>query len=65
MLGMTLLIIATYDYYISVAKEVNFTKRFLTMALISLGVATVSFGIGFLAKTRLGISILKNGKSNG
>ncbi len=57
MLGMTLLIIATYNYYISVAKEVNFRKRFLTMALISLGVAAVSFGIGFLAKTWLGVSI--------
>ncbi len=57
MLGMTLLIIATYNYYISVAKEVNFRKRFLTMALISLGVAAISFGIGFLAKTWLGISI--------
>ncbi len=57
MLFMTLLIIATYNYYISVAKEVNFKKRFLTMALISLGVAAVSFSIGFLAKTWLGISI--------
>jgi VIT1/CCC1 family predicted Fe2+/Mn2+ transporter len=57
MLGMTLFIIATYNYYISVAKEVNFKKRFLTMALISLGVAAISFGIGFLAKTWLGVSI--------
>jgi VIT1/CCC1 family predicted Fe2+/Mn2+ transporter len=57
MLGMTLLIIATYNYYISVAKEVGFGKRFVTMALISLGVAAISFGIGFLAKTWLGISV--------
>ncbi len=57
MLVMTLLIIATYNYYISVAKEVNFKKRFLTMALISLGVAAISFGIGFMAKAWLGISI--------
>jgi VIT1/CCC1 family predicted Fe2+/Mn2+ transporter len=57
MLAMTLLIIAAYNYYISVAKEVNFKKRFLTMALISLGVAAISFGIGFMAKTWLGVSI--------
>ncbi len=57
MLAMTLLIIAAYNYYISVAKEVNFKQRFLTMALISLGVAAISFGIGFLAKSWLGISI--------
>ncbi len=57
MLFMTLLIIATYNYYISVAKEVNFKKRFMTMALISIGVAAISFGIGYLAKTWLGVSI--------
>ncbi len=57
MLVMTLLIIAGYNYYISVAKTVNFKKRFLTMALISLGVAAISFGIGYLAKAWLGVSI--------
>ncbi|UBM61113.1 VIT1/CCC1 transporter family protein [Candidatus Sulfidibacterium hydrothermale] len=57
MLLMTLLIIAGYNYYISVAKTVNFKKRFLTMALISLGVAAISFGIGYLAKAWLGVSI--------
>ncbi len=57
MLVMTLLIIAAYNYYISVAKTVDFKKRFLTMALISLGVAAISFGIGFLAKSWLGVSI--------
>jgi len=57
MLAVTLLIIVAYNYYISVAKEVNFKKRFLSMALITLGVAAISFGIGFLAKTWLGVSI--------
>ena len=57
MLVITLLIIAAYNYYISVAKSVAFKKRFLSMAFISLGVAAISFGIGFLAKTWLGVSI--------
>jgi VIT1/CCC1 family predicted Fe2+/Mn2+ transporter len=57
MLVMTLLIIAGYNYYISVAKTVNFKKRFLTMALISIGVAAISFSIGYLAKAWLGVSI--------
>ncbi len=57
MLIITLLIIAAYNYYISVAKSVAFKKRFLSMAFISLGVAAISFGIGFLAKTWLGVSI--------
>ncbi len=57
MLVITLLIIAAYNYYISVAKSVAFKKRFLSMAFISLGVAAISFGIGFLAKMWLGVSI--------
>ncbi len=57
MLVITLLIIAAYNYYISVAKEVSFKSRFASMAFISLGVAAISFGIGLLAKHWLGVSI--------
>ncbi len=57
MIGITLLIIAAYNYYISVAKEVSFKKRFLSMASISIGVAAISFGIGILVKTYFGIEL--------
>ena len=57
MLVITLLIIAAYNYYISVAKEVSFRQRFVSMALISLGVGAISFGIGLLAKYWLGVGI--------
>ncbi|MBE0651561.1 MAG: VIT1/CCC1 transporter family protein [Bacteroidales bacterium] len=57
MLVITLLIIAAYNYYISVAKEVSFKQRFTSMALISLGVGAISFGIGFMAKSWLGVGI--------
>lgn len=57
MLIITLLIIAVYNYYISVAKEVPFKKRFLSMAIISLGVGAISFGIGFMVKSWLGVAI--------
>ena len=50
MLAVTILIIAGYTYYISVAKNISFKKRFTEMALISLGVAIISFGIGILIK---------------
>ena len=50
MLMVTILIIAGYTYYISVAKNISFNKRFFEMALISLGVAVISFGIGMLIK---------------
>ena len=57
MLLVTLLIIAGYNYYISVAKEVSFRKRFLSMASISIGVAAISFAIGFVVKTYFGFDL--------
>jgi VIT1/CCC1 family predicted Fe2+/Mn2+ transporter len=60
-LGCTLtgaiLIIALFSYYISVAKDEPFRKRFLEMAGLSLGVAAFSFLIGFLMRTFFGIDI--------
>lgn len=55
MLTFTVLIIAAYTFYISVAKEVPFRPRFLRMALISLGVAAISFGIGWVLQHFTGI----------
>lgn len=56
-LFFSILIIAGYTFYVSVAKEVDFKKRFLTMALISLGVAAISFAIGWALKHFLGIDV--------
>ncbi len=60
-LGCTLtgaiLIIALFNYYISVARDEPFRKRFLEMAGLSLGVAAFSFLIGLLMRTFLGIDI--------
>ncbi|MBN2504317.1 MAG: VIT1/CCC1 transporter family protein [Bacilli bacterium] len=57
MLGSVVFIIFFFNYYISVAKDLPFKKRFLQMAIISLGVAAISFGIGILVKMLLGIDI--------
>jgi VIT1/CCC1 family predicted Fe2+/Mn2+ transporter len=57
MLLVTLMIIAGYNYYISVAKEVSFRKRFLSMASISIGVAAISFAIGFVVKKYFGFDL--------
>ncbi len=57
MLLLTVLIIAGYTYYISVAKSVSFKKRFIQMTAISLGVALISYGIGQLVKQVFGIDI--------
>ncbi|WP_457619003.1 VIT1/CCC1 transporter family protein [Lutibacter sp.] len=55
MLFITVLIIAGYTYYISTAKILSFKKRFIQMAVISLGVAAISFGIGTIIKQVFGV----------
>ena len=57
MLGIVILIIAGFTYYISVAKGERFKPKFLEMALISIGVAVVSFFVGILAKKFLGVDL--------
>jgi VIT1/CCC1 family predicted Fe2+/Mn2+ transporter len=55
MLLTTVFIIAGYTKYISIAKELPFKRRFLEMAIISIGVAIISFGIGHIVSSFLGV----------
>ena len=57
MLVIVILIIYFFNYYISVAKDLPFARRFGEMAGISLGVALISFLIGLGVKAFLGIDI--------
>jgi len=57
LLATVVLIIFLFNFYISVAQGVPFKKRFLQMAGISLGVAIISFGIGYLLQAVFGITI--------
>ena len=61
-LGLTLLIavmmILLFSFYISVVKDTSSMKTFLEMAAISLGIAALAFGIGFLAKEFLHIHVI-------
>ena len=52
-----IIIIFGFNYYISVAKDLNFKHRFTEMALISLGVSALTFGIGYLVRNALGVDI--------
>ncbi|TAL31617.1 MAG: rubrerythrin family protein [Spirochaetes bacterium] len=54
---VALVIIFLFNYYISVAKDLHFGKRFAEMASISLGVAALSFGIGWLVRSVWGIEV--------
>ena len=60
-LGITILvvvfIILIFNYYISVAKRLNFKKRFWEMVTISLGVAVLSFLVGYLVKIIFNIEV--------
>jgi len=51
------ILILIFAFYISVAKDISFKKRFFEMAPITLGVAALTFGIGFLIRIFLGIEV--------
>ncbi len=52
-----ILIILVFNFYVSVAKDLPFKERFLEMAGISLGVAVISFIIGYLIRLFLGVDV--------
>jgi len=60
-LGFTILnaiiVIFIFTFYISVAKDTSFRNRFFEMSLISLGIAALTFGIGFLIRIFLNVEI--------
>src|SRR5215216_7851957 len=56
-LTTAVIIIAVFNYYISVAKGESFRERFTEMAVLSLSVAVFSFIIGYFIRTWLGIEV--------
>jgi VIT1/CCC1 family predicted Fe2+/Mn2+ transporter len=56
-LAAAVLIIAFFNYYTSVARDVPFKRRFLEMAGLSLGVAALSFLVGLVLRAFLGIEV--------
>ncbi len=60
-LGVTLLsaliIILVFNFYTAISKGISFRRRFAEMALISLGLALINFGIGYVLKKYLHLSI--------
>jgi VIT1/CCC1 family predicted Fe2+/Mn2+ transporter len=51
------LIIAGFNYFYAVVKDENFMRRFSEMALLSLSVAALSFGVGFMLRKFMGIDV--------
>jgi VIT1/CCC1 family predicted Fe2+/Mn2+ transporter len=50
-------IVAGFTFYNSVVRDEPFCKRFLEMAGLSLGVAAVSFIVGFVVRHLLGVDL--------
>jgi VIT1/CCC1 family predicted Fe2+/Mn2+ transporter len=52
-----ILVILVFTAYVSVAQDIPFRRRFAEMAAISLGIAAISFVIGYLVKVFLGVEL--------
>jgi vacuolar iron transporter family protein len=56
-LAIAIVIILFFNYYISVAKDMPFKERFIEMAVISLGVSAVTFGVSVFIKNYFGLQL--------
>jgi VIT1/CCC1 family predicted Fe2+/Mn2+ transporter len=60
-LGFTLfnaiIVILVFTFYVSVSKDISFWKRFSEMAMVSFGIATLTFFIGFFVRMFLKIDL--------
>jgi VIT1/CCC1 family predicted Fe2+/Mn2+ transporter len=56
-MGLAVVIIFGFTFYLAISKDLDFRTRFLEMAGISFGVAALSFGIGIVVKRLLGVEI--------
>ena len=45
-----MVVIILFTFYISVARDLSFKRRFSEMAIMSLGIAVITFGIGYLVR---------------
>jgi VIT1/CCC1 family predicted Fe2+/Mn2+ transporter len=52
-----ILVILFFTAYVSVAQDIPFRRRFAEMAAISLGIAAISFVIGYLVRIFLGVEV--------
>lgn len=52
-----ILVIVAFNYYVSVAQDLAFGRRFLEMAGVSMGVAVFSFGMIVIIRQVVGIEM--------
>jgi VIT1/CCC1 family predicted Fe2+/Mn2+ transporter len=56
-LAVAIFVILLFNLYVSIAKEVNFKRRFTEMAILSLSVAFISFAVGYAIRIIFKIDI--------
>jgi VIT1/CCC1 family predicted Fe2+/Mn2+ transporter len=54
-LAVAIMVIAAFNFYLSVARDLAFGRRFAEMSLLSLGVALFSFGLGYVIRSVFGV----------
>ncbi len=52
-----IMVIFVFTFYISIAKDISFRNRFLEMTLISLGIAALTFCIGYVIRIFLNVEL--------
>jgi hypothetical protein len=57
MLTLSILIILSYNFYITTAKGLTLWRRFGEMAIISLSVAGISFLVGVIIRTVFNVEV--------
>jgi len=57
MLGVAIIVIGLFSSFVAVVKDQSTKRMFLEMLLISLGVAIVSFLVGWIARMAFGVGI--------
>ncbi|ACI19426.1 VIT1/CCC1 transporter family protein [Dictyoglomus thermophilum] len=53
----SLLLVLIFNYYVSVAKDLEFKRRFIEMLIIIFSVSFISFAIGLIIKGVLGVNL--------
>ncbi len=56
-IGIALIVIFAFNFYISIAKDYSFKARFLEMVIINLSVTGITFLIGFAVRKIFGIEV--------
>ncbi len=56
-LSLAVVVILFFNFYIAIARNIKFKRRFFEMLMITLTVSILSFSIGFIAKTYFKVGI--------